>query len=324
MNITDAVTLSRVKGLGNKSLCSILKTAKTYSIDSIDDLSKNSAVKTSIGARVWKLVDSLVSTPAQVDNLREQCANDLADWRREGIHTFTLGDEWYPEQFLSLPDPPAIIFCKGNIDLLKSTKALAVIGTRDNTPRGKLITERTVQHFVHAGFCIVSGLALGIDAIAHQAAIDNDGKTIAVLVDVQKVSPAQNRNLAEQILVNDGLLISENPPGTPILPALFVKRDRLQAGLALATFAIETSSNGGTMHAVRASLGMGRKVFVPDVESAGYSDKTAQQIEGIQKLIESGEGIPYSKHQYELITTELESFNAQQQQDITSAQGQLL
>lgn len=324
MNITDALTLSRVKGLGNKSLCSVIKAARLYGIDSIENLSSTPAIATSIGSRTCKLINSLVEAPAQLNELREKCTNDLADWKQDQIEAFAMGDECYPKQLSSLPEPPAIIFCKGNIDLLINTRAIAVIGTRKNTSRGQLITERTVQHFVHSGFCIVSGLALGIDAIAHQAALDNNGKTIAVLVDLQKVSPAQNRKLAEQILANQGLIISENPPGTPILPALFVKRDRIQAGLSLATFAIETSSNGGTMHAVRATLGMNRNVFVPDPEQAGYSDKAVQQIEGIQKLIESGEGVPYSKHQYQQITEELESLRAQQQREITTAQGQLL
>ena len=324
MNITDALTLSRVKGLGNKSLYAVLKASLTHGINTIEQLAANPTIANAVGARTWKLVQSLVAEAAELQSLRAQCTSDLDTWGQEGIEVFTLIDEFYPSQLFSLSDPPALLFCRGNLDLLKATKAIAVIGTRNNTSLGKLITERTVKHFVDLGFSIVSGLALGIDAIAHQATLDNDGKTVAVLVDVLKVSPSQNRELANQILINGGLLISENPPGTSIVPALFVKRDRIQAGLSLATFAIETSSNGGTMHAVKSTLAMGRKVYVPDVAHAGYSDTDAPQIEGIKKLIESGEGAAYSKSQYALIIEELERQQNQLNRRRDSEQGSLL
>ena len=99
--------------------------------------------------------------------------------------------------------------------------------------------------------------------------MDNQGRTVAVLVDLISIAPSNHRDLSEQILRQGGLLVSENPPGTKVIPALFAKRDRIQAGLALAVFAIETSIGGGTMHAVKAASSMGRKVFVPLASAAG-------------------------------------------------------
>src|SRR5690606_2385561 len=115
------------------------------------------------------------------------------------------------------------------------------------------IARRTVEHFVKNDFVIVSGLALGIDSVAHEATLKNLGKTIAVLVDVARISPAINRGLAHEIIESGGLLVAEHPPETRAIPAFFAKRDRIQSGLSLAVFAIETSVDGGTMHAVRCS-----------------------------------------------------------------------
>ena len=324
MNILDILALSRIRGLGNKSLCTILEVAAESGFETIEQLNEEPSTSKFIGTRTWKLIKSVLENHSELSHLRGECQQSLENWQSDGFHVFSLNSGLYPKQLKGLSDPPALLYCKGNLDLLKEPKAIAVIGTRNNSTRGKIITERTVQHFVNKGFCIVSGLALGIDAIAHQAALDNNGKTIAVLVDLQKVSPSQNRKLAESILANHGLLLSENPPGTSTLPALFVKRDRIQAGLSLATFAIETSSNGGTMHAVRATLSMGRKVYVPNLTKAGYNDVLAPQVEGIQKLIEYGDGIAYSKSEYEEITKILEDEEALFTQSTKSPQGQLI
>jgi len=132
-----------------------------------------------------------------------------------------------------------------NLKLLENRLSIAVVGTRENTPKGETITIKTIQKFATYGFTIVSGLALGIDTIAHRAALDAKTSTISVLVDVDSISPTSNRELAQEILDTDGLLVAENAPGTKAIPAFFAKRDRIQAGLSTAVFAIETSIDGG-------------------------------------------------------------------------------
>src|SRR5690606_34691301 len=196
----------------------------------------------------------------EYDVLKRDCEEALLKWKAAGIDVLVYGSARYPAQLMSLNDPPVLLFCKGNCDLLETSKSIAVVGTRHNTRLGEKIAHKTVEYFSKEGFCIVSGLALGIDAVAHRAALDNKGPTIAVLVDLLSIAPASHRDLADDIFRQSGLLVSENPPGTKVIPGLFAKRDRIQAGLALAVFAIETAVDGGTMHAVKAANSMGRNV----------------------------------------------------------------
>jgi DNA processing protein len=222
----------------------------------------------------------------------------IKEWSKSGIEVVVYGSAEYPSQLLPLKDPPALLFCKGNRALLSNPKSIAVVGTRENTLIGERITCETVEYFASRGFSIVSGLALGIDGIAHRAALDRNGSAIAVVVDLINISPANHRELAEQILLQGGLLVSENIPGTKVIPPLFAKRDRIQAALAAAVFAIETTVDGGTMHAVRAALAIGRDVYVPDARAMGYVDLGIAAIGGTQALAQDGYAISFTRETY--------------------------
>jgi len=124
-------------------------------------------------------------------------------------------------------------------------------------------------------------------------------------VNVDNISPSQNRPLANQILEQDGLLVSENSPDSKVVPALFAKRDRIQAGLSVAVFAIETAVDGGTMHAVKAAKQLKRPVYVPDAVAAKYPDLNENAISGTQKLVNDKDAQAYSRDSYELITQDL-------------------
>jgi len=247
---------------------------------------------------------------------RERIQYDIKVWRAKGIEVAVLGSKKYPKQLLKLDNPPPFLFYKGNPSLLKPGLSVAVVGTRDNTPLGEKITIKTVEEFAKYGFPIVSGLALGIDAIAHQAAINSNTPTIAVLVDLVNISPLSNKSLANEILENDGIWVSENPPGTKIIPAFFAKRDRIQAGLSAGVFAIETSIDGGTMHAVNAAISMGRPVYVPDANAAGYPDLEIKAISGTQQLISSQKAIPYTRESYKEIRSQLQKIYSKLEPEI--------
>jgi DNA processing protein len=302
LRLTDVLVLQSLKGVGNRTLVKLIDFYHTNNLKTIREIDFN---------EVKKLNNSIVQTAADLfasgkyDVLSLDYKKSLSIWRDAGIHVITYGSSDYPAQLNSLSDPPALLFCKGNCDLIKNPKSIAVVGTRNNTKLGEKIAYKTVEHFSKEGFCIVSGLALGIDSIAHQAALDNRGRTVAVLVDLISIAPSNHRDLAEQILRQGGLLVSENPPGTKVIPALFAKRDRIQAGLALAVFAIETSIDGGTIHAVKAATSMHRKVFVPNASAAGYPDLGIEQISGTQELVNSGVATPYTRDTYAEITQAL-------------------
>jgi DNA processing protein len=306
MNKVDALVVNKIKGIGNKSQVALFEFCRAHNITSFEDLRSFDLTLLAPLKRVAKPLLSFIESGDYLP-IKDEVSCLLEKWRTLSIEVIVYGSTEYPAQLTELDDPPAFLFCKGDKELLTGLKSIAVIGTRENTRIGKLIATKTVSNFVSNGFCIVSGLAIGIDTIAHQATIDNAGKTIAVLVDVEKVSPAKNRGLANDIIESGGLLVSENPPNTNVIPAFFAKRDRIQAGLSLAVFAIETSIDGGTMHAVKTANNLGRNVYVPNAAVAGYSDLKDKPIAGTQMLVESGRALAYTRDSYPQIQSELET-----------------
>ncbi len=301
MKSIDVLVLHRIKGIGNKKQLALIKCYKDKRLNSLEELLEFALNQTATLKKAVELLKEFFSNNLYLPT-KEECQNDLEKWSSAGITVVAFGSGGYPIQLESLDDPPALLFCKGNLNLLSSPKSVTVVGTRENTKLGEKIACKTVEHFSHADFCIVSGLALGIDTIAHRAALESDGTTIAVIVDLVNVSPSNNRDLAEQILKQNGLLISENPPGTRAVPGLFAKRDRIQAGLGMAVFAIETSVDGGTMHAVKTANSIKRDVYVPDAVAAGYSNLGINAISGTQSLVSEGRAKPYTRDSYDQIS----------------------
>lgn len=304
MNLVDALVLNGMEGVGDGSITKILEFTSLNRIGSLEELAEVGIHKLPL-KRIPHSLDGLLKS-GEFDVQRLRINDELQTWTKHGVTVIHRNSAKYPKQLLDLLAPPPFLFCKGNTSLLENTRAIAVVGTRNNSPKGAVIAEKTVKEFHNRSFVIVSGLALGIDTIAHKAALECGAPTIAVLVDVQKISPATNRGLAEEILKKDGLLIAENMPGSPTVPAFFAKRDRIQAGLATAVFAIETSKDGGTMFAVKAAREMRRPVFVPDSIAAKYNDLSLDVIQGTQYLVESGQARPYTNLLYDRITEELE------------------
>lgn len=156
----------------------------------------------------------------------------------------------YPECLLKISDPPILLHIKGNIDTLNKD-CIAIVGTRKPTDFGITQAKKNGCIFAKEGYVVVSGLAEGIDSAAHMGALEANGLTIAVLAHGLDITyPYKNKQLAETILKNNGAIISEYPCGTGINRSYFVKRDRIQSGLSLGVFVIETGIKGGTMHTV--------------------------------------------------------------------------
>jgi DNA processing protein len=307
MNIVDALVLKSLKGVGDSSLIKLLEFTGNKGIYSLEELSKVGVENLPLRKVPGVLKEFLSSGEFEVERIHTK--DELCAWNTQGIKVMYIDSEKYPKQILDLENPPPFLFCKGNLSLLKNTRTIAVVGTRNNTPKGAIITTKTVEEFYNRKFVIVSGLALGIDTIAHKAALKFGAPTVAVLVDLSKIAPAANKDLAEQILQNDGLLIAENKPGTPTVAGLFAKRDRIQSGLSTAVFAIETSKNGGTMNAVRAADKIRRPIFVPDAVAARYKDFSLDVIQGTQYLIEKGVARAYTSESYKSISEELENIS---------------
>lgn len=192
-------------------------------------------------------------------------------------------DKEYPRLLIGNPDQPPILFASGAIEKLNE-KSLAVIGTREPSKHGVITCERITKHFTQAGWVIVSGLALGLDTVAHKACLASGGSTIAVLAHgLDKVSPKSNTVLAEQIVNNNGVLVTEYSYNTATFASNFVERDRIQAGLSKGVVMIQSDVVGGSLHASRAILSYDRLLIIPYPTSHDVSVKHPK-IEGNLKI----------------------------------------
>ena len=171
-------------------------------------------------------------------------------------------DDHYPPLLKELYDPPILLWVAGNPDVLHS-QGLAVVGTRRATDYGKRMAARFAAGMVEHGLAVVSGLAYGIDAVAHKTALKEGGKTIAVLGSgIDNIYPAKHRGLASDIARAGGAVISEFPPGTKPDAGNFPIRNRVVSGLTLGTLVIESGLQGGSMITARSALDQNREVFV--------------------------------------------------------------
>jgi DNA processing protein len=183
--------------------------------------------------------------------------------RKKIIKVITREDPLYPEPLKNIPDPPICLYVRGDIKKFNEF-AIGIVGTRKPTSYGTQIARKFGIDLATAGFVIVSGLAMGIDAVAHQAALDAGGPTIAVLgCGVDIVYPAINHRLYEQIIAGGGAVISEFPPGMQTLPGLFIARNRIISGLSKGVLVVEGAADSGALITARYAAEQGREVFAP-------------------------------------------------------------
>lgn len=179
---------------------------------------------------------------------------------KHGIKSIVLTDEEYPEQLKAIPNPPIVLYAKGNVAALKE-RGIAGVGSRNLSVYGRQIANRLGEFLAENNIVAISGLAVGTDELVHEGCIKKNGITVAVLPSgLDKVYPKSNAKLAEDILATNGCLISEYTIGTAVLKGNFVARDRIQYGLANGVIVIETTETGGTMHAVKGALNLKRPV----------------------------------------------------------------
>ncbi len=199
-----------------------------------------------------------------------------------GIEVFTIADEYYPKLLKEIYDPPPVLFYRGDLGCL-ARPCLAVVGTRQATTYGRRAADELTSELAAAGFVIVSGLAYGIDAIAHRATLRSHGTTVAVLANgLDTVYPTAHRDLAHDIVAANGLLLSEFPPGVPALKQHFPQRNRTIAGLARATLVIEGARESGALITARSALESNRDVMA--LPGSIFSD----QSQGTNDLLKAG------------------------------------
>ena len=185
---------------------------------------------------------------------------DLLWLEQKDNHVLLYTDEDYPAQLKEIPDPPPVLFARGDIDLIHFPQ-IAIVGSRNPSSSGIQIATDFASSLATSGFTITSGLALGIDAAGHRGALAVQGKTIAVTgTGLDRVYPATHKQLATEIAEN-GVLISEFPPGTAAKANHFPRRNRIISGLCVGLLVVEAARKSGSLISARMALEQNREVF---------------------------------------------------------------
>lgn len=189
--------------------------------------------------------------------------NYILNCEKQGIKILTYLSKDYPTSLKNISDPPMVLYCKGNLDLLKCENSIAIVGSRRVTKYGTDVTTKFACALTKAGLVIISGLADGVDSIAHKCCLDLKGKTIAVLGSgLNEIYPSTNIPLANRIIDNGGLIITEYKPNEKGLSFHFPKRNRIIAGLSKGVLITEATLKSGSMHTKDFALEYGKELFV--------------------------------------------------------------
>jgi DNA processing protein len=199
--------------------------------------------------------------------------------KRQGIQVITWEDEIYPRRLREIDQPPPVLYLRGSIDP-EDDWAVAIVGTRRVTTYGRQITAELAAYLARNGITVVSGLARGVDGIAHEAALGAGGRTIAVLGSgVDRLYPPEHRKLAERI-IDHGAVCSDYPPGTAPESSNFPPRNRIISGLSQAVVVIEAGETSGALITARFAADQGRDVLaVPGPINAAQSIGTNNLIQ---------------------------------------------
>jgi DNA processing protein len=234
--------LTQVKGLGCVTFKNLLEEYKD--IESIYSFIKSSKKFTLSNAEKSSF---------------EKVKQDLEKFK---INYKCIWEDDYPLNLKQIPDPPIILFYIGNFDLARISNSISIVGTRNLSQYGKKFARKFSIDLTLKGFSIISGMAIGIDREAHLACIESQGYTVAVLpTSVEEVVPASNQLVYDKILDNNGLILSEFPPGVIIAPGLFPNRNRIVAGLSLGTLVIEAGYKSGALITARLAQDYNKEVF---------------------------------------------------------------
>jgi len=223
-----------------------------------------------------RLAERVLQTRASVD-----LDSVLAGIARQGITILTWEDENYPARLKEIDQPPPVLYVRGAL-VPEDAWSVAIVGTRRVSAYGRQVTEEIAGFLAANGVSVISGLARGVDSIAHQQALKSNGRTVAVLGSgVDQIYPPEHANLAEQIIAH-GAVISDYPPGTPPEASNFPPRNRIISGLAMATVVVEAGDTSGALITAQFAIDQGREVF------AVPGNILAPQSRGTNRLISQG------------------------------------
>lgn len=246
-------------------------------------------------SRIGKNIPTTFSQ--SLDELFEKARQDIRDHEKNGIRVFTISDHLYPALLKRISNPPLALFVRGEINHLSDGKNAAVVGTRNATKAGEKVAEKIARWLGENDWCVVSGLAKGIDTAAHRGSLESSrSKTVAVMATpLKQVYPAENKQLANRILENGGGWLSEVPLWKKTHRNAFVERDRIQSGVSVAVIPVQTDVEGGTMHTIRYAEEQGRLVLCPQPIQL---EQSLPQYAGIWNLIKNKRASQFSGEEY--------------------------
>jgi DNA processing protein len=223
--------------------------------------------------------------------LEKGVGKELSLLGKVGGRIMTLKDDDYPNRLKNIYDPPPLLYVRGALRS-EDALAIAIVGSRKTSPYGRWITEKIGQDLARHGVTVVSGMARGIDSVAHMGALQGGGRTIAVLgCGVDVIYPSENRNLFNQI-IEHGAVLSEFPMGSPPEGGHFPRRNRIISGLSIGVVIVQAGSESGSLITANYALEQGREVFaIPGNIGAQGSRGTNRLIKEGAKLVESSEDI---------------------------------
>lgn len=208
------------------------------------------------------------------------------------VKIIEIGEELYPSQLRKIKNPPKKLYVEGNIELLKSN-IISIIGSRACSENGRKLAIKFTKELVYQDLTIASGMALGIDTIAHQTTLQENGKTIAILGNgLNHIFPKENKELYQQIVQKGGLVITEYPPEEKAKSQNFLARNRIVSGLALGILVIEAAYRSGTSVTAQLAKEQNKKIFaLPHEINDKHGKGTNRLIEKGAKIVTSTENI---------------------------------
>ncbi|HEO8419026.1 DNA-processing protein DprA [Niallia sp. FSL W8-0635] len=278
------IKLHHCRGISWKIIGSLLKADPTL------QLHKTPSFLSSLPPNVEKeIVETLHSN--DVEELLNQ-------YRYNQIHAIPFFDPLYPPFLKEIYQPPWVLYAKGDVSLLHSKKKLAIVGSRLATTYSTKVIKQLINELVEEKITIVSGLAHGVDSIAHKLTIENGGKTIGVIAGgLFHIYPKENRELAGEMMKHH-LVLSEYPPLTKPLKWQFPMRNRIISGLSNGTLVVEAKKKSGSLITANFAVNEGRDVFaVPGNIFSPYSDGPNELIQqGAKPVLEAKDIIEEWKH----------------------------
>ncbi|MDP1558459.1 MAG: DNA-processing protein DprA [Nitrosomonas sp.] len=279
-DVESWLNLSLIKGLGDESVRRLLVAfGSPTGIFSASTRALERIVKTNIAHNIKGGADKNKLTTA-------------LKWLDDPTNSIiTLADPDYPSLLLNIPDPPPLLYFKGQRKLL-SAPALAIVGSRNATPQGLSNAEGFAEAASNAGFCIISGMALGVDTAAHYGGLRGAAASMAVVgTGLDIVYPARNHELAHR-LAKEGALISEFPLGTPAIGGNFPRRNRIISGMSQGCLVVEAALRSGSLITARQALEQGREVLaIPGSIHSPLAKGCHALIKQGAKLVESTQDI---------------------------------